>query len=71
MVGDLSFITSQKKSVLYLPAKYIRSKNGKKFVYLKINDQPVKTDIKTGMEANDLTEITSGLTEGNRVYLAE
>ena len=36
MVGDLSFVTNEKDNVLYLPAKYILTENGNKFLFLNI-----------------------------------
>jgi RND family efflux transporter MFP subunit len=68
MTGDLTFTTKKIKNVLYLPIKFIKSANGKKYVDLVKNGSKVKTYITTGMETDNLIEITSGLSEGELVY---
>lgn len=63
MTGDLSIVIKEKNDVLALPAKFIKSENGKKYV---------KTDkkvyVETGLETDQGTEIVSGLSEGDVVY---
>ena len=71
MVGDLSFVTNEKDNVLYLPAKYILTENGNKFVFIKHDKGIDKVNVKTGMEAGDNIEITEKLKKGDTVYLPE
>ncbi|OGG18364.1 hypothetical protein A3D78_03965 [Candidatus Gottesmanbacteria bacterium RIFCSPHIGHO2_02_FULL_39_14] len=71
MVGDLTFITQEKKDVLYLPAKYIFVQNGQKYVYVKRKAEVKKTAVKTGLETEDDIEIISGLKKGDVVYLPD
>ena len=67
MGGDLTFILKKKEDVLYTPAKYIKSDNGKKFVKVKEQNQELKKYVETGMETDNEVEITSGLNEGETV----
>lgn len=67
MTGDLSFVTNRKDNILYLPGKFIKSESGKKYVNQKINGRVSKAFVQTGMEADDGTEIISGLNEGDTV----
>lgn len=65
MTGDLTFTTKKKNRVLYLPIKFIKSEDRQKYVSLK---KQTKVYITTGLETDNLIEITSGLAEGDVVY---
>lgn len=65
MTGDLSFVTSEKKDVLSVPAKYIQSESGKKYVWVLKGNQKQKTFVTEGIETEDGVEITSGVVEGD------
>lgn len=71
MVGDLSFITFKKDNVIYLPAKYVLSDNGKKYVFLQNKNKAEKVSVKTGLETDKNIEIIKGLKKGDKVYLPE
>lgn len=68
MGGDLSFVTKKKVEALYLPAKFIRSENGKKYVMIKSAGKDKKEYVETGMETDTDIEIVSGIKEGDTVY---
>lgn len=68
MTGDLSFVTKRKDDVLYLPIKFVKSQNNKKYVNVKKNDKLEKVYVETGMETDNNIEITKGVTEGEVVY---
>ena len=68
MGGDLTFVTDEKNDVLYLPVKFVKSENGKKYVKVKKNSKEEKVYMTTGMETDNDIEIVSGLTEGTTVY---
>ncbi|KKR31638.1 MAG: Efflux transporter, RND family, MFP subunit [Candidatus Gottesmanbacteria bacterium GW2011_GWC2_39_8] len=68
MAGDLSFITKEKKKVLYIPDKFITNLNGKKTVTVKRKGKEEKVGVRTGMETDSGTEIISGLSVGETVY---
>ncbi len=68
MTGDLTLITQRKNAVLYLPIKFIKTEEGKKYVFLMTDNKRVKKFIGTGIETDNLIEITSELSEGDIVY---
>ena len=68
MGGDLSFVTKRKVDALYLPVKFIKSENGKKYVTIKQNGKEKKEYVEIGMETDANTEIVSGLKAGDTVY---
>lgn len=66
MTADVTFVTSEKQNVLYVPmdyvktdikGKYVLEDNGKKKVY-----------VKTGLETDSGIQITDGVSEGDTVY---
>lgn len=63
MTGDLTLVTREKRQVLTIPSKFIKSENGKKYVMSKS-----KIYIETGLETDQGVEIVSGLTENQVVY---
>lgn len=66
MTADISFVTREKKNVIIIPARYVKSDDGGKFVLLGKSRK--KTYIKTGIESSDSIEVTSGLSENDVVY---
>lgn len=68
MAGDLTFVTKRKEDVLYIPTKYIKNKNGKKYVTVKRSGKEQKIEITTGIETDTDTEITSGISSGETIY---
>lgn len=68
MTGDLSFTTQRKEDILYVPLKFVKTENGKKYVKIKKDQKEEKVYIETGMETEDEVEIISGLEEGEVVY---
>ncbi len=67
MAGDLSFITKRKGDVLYLPNKFFKTQNGKKYVTVKKDGKEEKVEVGIGMETDTDTEITSGVAAGEIV----
>lgn len=67
MTGDLTFVLEEKKDVLYLPNKFVKSEAGKRYVNVSQNGKKIKTFVQTGLETDDAIEITSGLTEGQKI----
>jgi RND family efflux transporter MFP subunit len=69
MTGDASFVTKRKDDVLYIPSKFIKEENSKKFVYT----DPKKTIqfkkyVDVGIETDTDSEITSGLQMNDVVF---
>ncbi len=63
MTGDASFTLSEKKNVIVVQDKLIKTEGDKKFVWKKVNNDQIKTYIKTGLETDGLVEILSGVEE--------
>lgn len=70
MTGDLSFTTSRRENVLYLPSKYVKSDGSKKYVTVKSGNSEKKINVTTGLETDTNTEIKSGLNEGEMIILS-
>ncbi len=68
MAGDLSFVLKKKDNILYIPSKFIKILNGKKYLTVKRNGKEEKVEVETGMETDASVEITSGVSSGETVY---
>ncbi len=68
MTGDLTFVTNRKENVLYVPIKFIKNQNGKKYVQVKRKGGIEKADVEIGLETENNVEITKGLAEGEVIY---
>ncbi len=71
MTGDLSFITKEKQGALFLPNKFVKTDpvNNQKYVYRLNDSRRIRTIVTTGMETDTSTEITSGVSENDTVFL--
>jgi RND family efflux transporter MFP subunit len=67
MTGDINFDLS-KRTAIAVPSKYIVTEGDKKYVLKKKDSQKVKQYIEIGESDGDITEITSGLSEGDVIY---
>jgi len=65
MTGDVSFILSEKKNVVVVLDKFIKSEGDKKYVMKMKNGKQEKTYIKTGLESDGYLEILSGVEAGD------
>lgn len=68
MTGDLSFVTKNKENILFVPIKFVKSENDKKYVTIQKEGKEEKKLVETGMETDNDIEITDGLSEGEVVY---
>jgi len=68
MTGDIEFVTKQFVDVLGVPTTFIHRESGKNFVYVKKNDQKIKTPVILGEEIDTATVILEGLQEGDIIY---
>lgn len=68
MTGDLTLTTKKKNNVLYVPLKFIKTEDGKKYVTHMVDNKQKKQFVITGIETDNLIEIISGLSEGDTVY---
>jgi macrolide-specific efflux system membrane fusion protein len=76
MTANVSFEIMRKENVLTLPAYVVRTQSdGTKVVSLpapeKSKSGTVTREVKTGIENDDLIEIVSGLSEGDKVLLPQ
>lgn len=66
MTGDAHFILSQKENALYAPIKFVNSdKSGK---YVNVGSAKNRVNVETGIEGEEVIEITSGVKEGDTLY---
>lgn len=70
MTADVTFVTDSVTDVLYVSKKAVFEEDGKKYVYRKTESGSMEqTEVETGFEDMSSVEITSGLSEGDTVYL--
>jgi RND family efflux transporter MFP subunit len=67
MTGDASFTLSEKKNVVVIADKFIRTEGDNKYVTRIKNGKEEKVLIKTGLETDGYLEILSGVEEGDIV----
>lgn len=70
MTADVTFIIEETSEVLYVPRKAIVEENGKRYVYIKLGDSYVLTEVTTGFTDGVNVEILSGLQENDIYYIA-
>lgn len=73
LTSNVDILVAQKENVLYLPSRYILSKDDKKYVNLVIDKKHIKeVEVQTGLRGSDgRTEIISGLKEKDEVALID
>lgn len=70
MTGDVTFVTDEKKEVLYTTKKAIVEENGKTYVYQKDKSGKMKlTEVTTGFTDGVNIEIVEGLEKGAVIYI--
>jgi membrane fusion protein, multidrug efflux system len=65
MTGDVTFVLNEKRNIVVVQDKLIKSEGDKKFVWKKVNGQQVKTYVTTGLETDGLVEILKGVESGD------
>lgn len=65
MTGDVSFTLSEKRNVVVVLDKFIKSEGDKKYVLRQKKGNQEKVYIKTGLETDGLVEILSGVEMGD------
>ena len=71
MSGSASVVVASKPDALVVPAVAIRSQGGRRSVQLLREGKLVDIEITVGISADGMTEIASGLREGDRVVVPE
>lgn len=69
MTGDVTFTTKVAPNALYVPTKFVKSDGEKQFVNILKAGKKEKAVITTGLETDQDTQITSGVSEGDTVSL--
>ena len=68
MTGDVEFEVGVGRKALMIPTNFIQTDKTDKYVFKVVNGRKIKTVIKTGEAEDSVTEITSGLNEGDVIY---
>jgi macrolide-specific efflux system membrane fusion protein len=75
MTANVTFLISEKKDVLWVPAEAVKRKDGENVVMVPSTDKkkkrPDRRAVETGMTDGKRTEVLSGLAEGDTVLVAE
>ncbi len=71
MSGSLTLTIDQVSDVIVVPTSAIEGTASSPYVRVLSNGEPVNRSVETGMTTSSLTEITSGLTEGEKVITGE
>ncbi len=69
MTVSVNIFMETREDVLTVPAKAIIRENGKKYVYVLQNNQPVKREVEVGVQGRFKTEIIKGINENEILIL--
>lgn len=69
--GDINVVFDiySRLDTVVIPKKAVKELSGRKFVYLLVDGVKIEQDIETGIEDNDMIEVTSGLVGGEDIIL--
>ncbi len=68
MTGDVNFLIGEKKGVIAVPSRYVKTESKGKYVVKFRGTGAVKTMVTVGETLEGQTEILTGLTEGETIY---
>src|SRR2546425_781302 len=71
MSGSAAVVVASKADALVVPALAVRTTRGRHSVQILREGKPVDADVTIGISADGMTEIASGLGEGDRVVVPE
>ncbi len=69
MSANVNIVIEDKKDVLLVPSGAVNTNKNGSFVRVLENGTPAEKSVETGSTNDTMTEITSGLTEGDRVII--
>lgn len=69
--GEVTFTLTTKENILTLPKTAVRKNDGTDFVYVLQDSKPVTKNITLGESLGNQIEISSGLSEGEKVILGD
>lgn len=70
MTASLNIVTARAENVLMVPNRAIFTQGGKKVVNIMVNGKPTPVEVETGLSNSTMTEIISGLKEGDEVVVS-
>lgn len=71
MTSDMEILSAEKSGVLVLSPETIQYEENQPFVFLLENGKKVKREVSIGIEGEDAVEITSGISQGEKVIWYE
>src|SRR5439155_25455978 len=71
MTGTANVVIASRQGVLTVPNLAIRSASGRRYVQVLKDGEAVDTDVTFGIANDTVTEVTSGLAEGDLVVLPQ
>lgn len=71
MSATAEIIVAELKDVIYVPIQAVDTKDGKRVCWIHASQGPELREVETGYYTDESVEITSGLKEGERVYLVK
>lgn len=73
MSASVTFVIESKEDILLLPSDAIQTRSGKTFVLVSSDDpkKPERVSIQTGITDGKMTEILSGLSEGDQILVRQ
>lgn len=69
MTCDLKIIVNRKEGVLVLPREILKKKEGKYFVEVLEGEKKIEKEVEPGIFGEDLVEVLSGVSEGEKVII--
>ncbi len=71
MTTDLDILSAEKNDALTVSPEAVQYEDDQPFVFVLENNEKIRKDITIGLEGDDAIEISSGISEGDRVILYE
>ncbi len=71
MTVNLEIKTDKKENVLAVPYFVVKERNGGKYVEVLKNNRKEEREIKTGLEGENMIEVTEGLEENEEIIVSE
>jgi len=68
MTGDMSFVTKERKNIIAVPTSYLKKDKKGSYAMVENKSGLKKRYIETNGEIDSKTEITSGLSPGEKIY---
>lgn len=69
MSANLEIQLEKAEDTLYVPNVAVRAQGNKKYVTKMIDGEPTEVPVETGLVSSERTEITSGLSEGDKISI--